>query len=114
MSAGFWLSAVLQVDAARRHLDEQVGFYGETSLVSLVNHKGHEQPVKEAYEHEVAQVMTFARLRLITPHAHYDQQLNHPKVRYQYFDFHNECKHMRWDRISVLIDKMEEDLVKQG
>lgn len=42
------------------------------------------------------------------------QQLNQPRVRYQYFDFHSECKHMRWDRISVLIEKMEEDLLKQG
>ena len=42
------------------------------------------------------------------------QQLNMGKVRYQYFDFHSECKHMRWDRISVLIDQMEDDLKRQG
>lgn len=41
-------------------------------------------------------------------------QVNLPRVRYEYFDFHNECKHMRWDRISVLIDKIEDDLVKAG
>lgn len=41
-------------------------------------------------------------------------QLNLPQVRYQYFDFHNECKKMRWDRISLLIDKLKDDLVKQG
>lgn len=45
------------VDAARKHFDEQVQLYGDTSLVSLVNHKGHEKPLKEAYEHEVAQVI---------------------------------------------------------
>ncbi|KAI0343986.1 hypothetical protein BDW22DRAFT_1327329 [Trametopsis cervina] len=83
------------VDAARKHFDEQVQLYGQTSLVSLVNHKGHEKPVKEAYERGVA-------------------ELNHPQVHYQYFDFHSECKNMRWDRISVLIDKMEEDLISQG
>lgn len=42
------------------------------------------------------------------------QQLNLPQVRYQYFDFHSECKHMRWDRISVLIEQLEEDLKRQG
>ncbi|KAH7929386.1 inositol phosphatidylinositol phosphatase [Leucogyrophana mollusca] len=83
------------VDAMRLHLKEQVALYGEQSLINLVNQKGHEQPVKEAYERAVAQVEI-------------------PEVKYQYFDFHNECKHMRWDRISVLIEKMEEDLVKQG
>lgn len=36
------------------------------------------------------------------------------KVRYQYFDFHSECKHMRWDRISILLDQMKDDLVRQG
>ncbi|KAI0803150.1 SacI homology domain-containing protein [Irpex lacteus] len=83
------------IEATRKHFEEQVQIYGDTSLVSLVNHKGHEKPVKEAYEQGVA-------------------QLNHPNVHYQYFDFHNECKHMRWDRISVLIEKMEEDLINQG
>ncbi|GJE87726.1 SacI homology domain-containing protein [Phanerochaete sordida] len=84
------------LEAAKKHFEEQVTTYGETSLVSLVNHKGHEQPVKEAYEQTVR------------------EQLNLPQVRYQYFDFHNECKNMRWDRISVLIDQMEDDLTRQG
>jgi len=46
---------VYQADAMRHHLQEQISLYGEQSLVSLVNHKGHEQPVKEAYEKYVAQ-----------------------------------------------------------
>ena len=37
-----------------------------------------------------------------------------PKAKYEYFDFHNECKNMRWDRISVLLDKVEEDLLRRG
>ncbi|KAK1232062.1 Phosphoinositide phosphatase sac1, partial [Marasmius sp. AFHP31] len=52
-------------------------------------------PVKEAYERIV-------------------EQLNLPQVRYQYFDFHTECKNMRWDRISVLVDKVEDDIRKYG
>ncbi|KAJ7071497.1 SacI homology domain-containing protein [Mycena amicta] len=82
-------------DLMRRHLQEQVSIYGDQALVSLVNREGHEQPVKKAYERYVA-------------------QLDLPNVRYQYFDFHNECKHMRWDRISVLIDQLEVDLKKHG
>lgn len=35
-------------------------------------------------------------------------------AKYQYFDFHNECKNMRWDRINILIEKMQDDLLKQG
>ncbi|KAI0080005.1 hypothetical protein K474DRAFT_1616227 [Panus rudis PR-1116 ss-1] len=83
------------LDATRKHLEEQMALYGEQSLVNLVNHKGHEQPVKEAYERYVS-------------------ELNLPNVRYEYFDFHNECKNLRWDRISVLIEKVEPDLLKYG
>lgn len=44
----------------RVHLQEQISLYGEQTLVSLVNHKGYEQPVKEAYEKYVAQVRTIS------------------------------------------------------
>ncbi|KIK96513.1 hypothetical protein PAXRUDRAFT_825876 [Paxillus rubicundulus Ve08.2h10] len=83
------------VDAMRLHLQEQVSTYGEQSLINLVNQKGYEQPVKDAYERTL-------------------NQIELPDVKYQYFDFHNECKHMRWDRINILIEKMHEDLVRQG
>ncbi|KAK1229807.1 Phosphoinositide phosphatase sac1 [Marasmius sp. AFHP31] len=82
-------------EATKSHLLEQNSIYGNQTLVNLVNHKGHEKPVKEAYERIV-------------------EQLNLPQVRYQYFDFHTECKNMRWDRISVLVDKVEDDIRKYG
>jgi len=40
----------------RMHLQEQVSLYGEQYLVNLVNQKGYEQPVKEAYERTISQV----------------------------------------------------------
>ncbi|EIW86399.1 inositol phosphatidylinositol phosphatase [Coniophora puteana RWD-64-598 SS2] len=83
------------VEAMRLHFKDQISNYGEQSLVNLVNQKGHEKPVKDAYERALAQIEM-------------------PEVAYQYFDFHNECKHMRWDRISVLIEKMEGDLANKG
>ncbi|KAG7099546.1 hypothetical protein E1B28_001380 [Marasmius oreades] len=82
-------------DATRLHLLEQNTIYGHQTLVNLVNHKGHEKPIKEAYERHI-------------------EQLNLPEVRYQYFDFHTECKNMRWDRISLLVDKVEDDIRKHG
>ena len=41
-------------------------------------------------------------------------QAKPPKTRYEYFDFHSECKNMRWDRISVLISKLEDELTEYG
>lgn len=39
---------------------------------------------------------------------------NLPQVRYQYFDFHNECKKMRWDRISILVNMIQDELDRSG
>ncbi|EEB94094.1 hypothetical protein MPER_07155 [Moniliophthora perniciosa FA553] len=43
-------------DVVKMHLLEQNAIYGLQTLVNLVNHKGHERPVKEAYERHVEQV----------------------------------------------------------
>lgn len=48
--------SIQKVDALRYHLQDQVSIYGEQSLVNLVNQKGHEQPVKDAYERIFNQV----------------------------------------------------------
>ncbi len=34
----------------RLHLQELVEIYGQQNLVSLVNQKGYEKPIKEAFE----------------------------------------------------------------
>jgi hypothetical protein len=96
----------------RLHLQEQVALYGDQNLVNLVNHKGYEQPIKEAYEKYVAQVCIYDPVLFMWSWQLF--QVNLPKVKYEYFDFHNECKYMRWERISALIDKIQEDLVHQG
>ncbi len=43
----------------KMHLLEQVSTYGPQILVNLVNHKGYEQPVKDAYERYLNQVWSF-------------------------------------------------------
>jgi len=79
----------------KAHLVNLQNEYGDQVLVNLVNQKGHEQPVKEGYEL-------------------YVRELDLPGVKYQYFDFHNECRNMRWDRISLLIDLLKDDIDRQG
>ncbi|KAK9480874.1 SacI homology domain-containing protein [Lipomyces japonicus] len=77
------------VDTARAHFDQQVRTYGPNYCVNLVNQAGHEQPVKNAYETVI-------------------RQLADPDVRYVYFDFHHECRKMRYDRVQGLIDRLVE------
>lgn len=82
------------VGPARNHFEEQVAIYGGNILVNLVNQKGHEKPVKVAFEELM-------------------RKLDMDKVKYVYFDFHAECSKMRWDRISLLLDHLKDDLIKQ-
>lgn len=46
--------------------------------------------------------------------AHASVQAEVANVKYQYFDFHNECKNMRWDRINILVERMQDDLLRHG
>jgi len=40
----------------RKHLQELVSVYGDQALVNLVNQKGYEQPIKDAYERYITEV----------------------------------------------------------
>lgn len=75
------------LDAAAKHFTEQVKIYGDNYLVNLVNQTGHELPVKEAYESTVS-------------------ALNDPHLHYVYFDFHHECRGMKWYRVKMLIEQL--------
>ncbi|SPC65200.1 probable SAC1 - recessive suppressor of secretory defect [Ustilago sp. UG-2017b] len=75
-------------DATRRHFEDQVACYGDNYLVNLVNQKGYEKPVKEAYERAV-------------------EKLHNPQVHYTYYDFHHECKGMKFERVMDLIDRLQ-------
>jgi len=97
----------------RRHLQEQVDTYGDQTLVNLVNQNGYERPVKEAYERFVAEVC-FYFLDLLSVSYFADHKVNMPNVHYEYFDFHTECSKMRWDRVSILLERIKEDLERQG
>ncbi len=78
-----------------------IKIYQRVTLVNLVNHKGHELPVKEAFEHGMTNVS--ASDPVIAAGA-----------QYVYFDFHTECKKMRFDRISILIDRLAPSLQGMG
>ncbi|KAI9344770.1 SacI homology domain-containing protein [Pilaira anomala] len=81
--------------AARAHFDEQIRVYGPQILVNLINKKGYELPMGQAYARTV-------------------EQLNDPRIYYTHFDFHSECSKMRWHRIQLLVDQLKDKLVEQG
>ncbi|KAF2877227.1 synaptojanin-1 [Massariosphaeria phaeospora] len=111
------------VSAAKKHFGEQISLYGDNWLVNLVNQKGREQRVKEAYEQMVEMLVsspvgnvegdqvTSEKFHVVEPHQ---AQTAFDRLHYIYFDFHNETKGLRWDRAKLLMDKLEEPVIKNG
>ena len=56
------------MDAMTLHLKEQVGVYGSQQIVNLINSKGYEKPLKDAFEKRVYAVCVFLY------HHHYTQK----------------------------------------
>ncbi|XP_033158809.1 phosphatidylinositide phosphatase SAC1 isoform X1 [Drosophila mauritiana] len=73
--------------ACSLHFKEQIRLYGNNVAVNLVDHKGAEGELEATYA------------RLV-------REIGNPQVRYESFDFHSECRKMRWDRLNILIDRL--------
>ncbi|KAL0277627.1 UNVERIFIED_CONTAM: hypothetical protein PYX00_004852 [Menopon gallinae] len=77
----------LHSEAFQRHMSSQIFHYGKLVLVNLIDQHGSEFELEKAYRQ----------------HA---ETLNQRCVRYEGFDFHRECRRMRYDRLSILIDRI--------
>ncbi|KAI9712167.1 MAG: hypothetical protein M1812_007005 [Candelaria pacifica] len=110
------------VAAAKEHFDEQISVYGDNYLVNLVNQKGREVRVKEAYEQMVrilvsspsertqANRVTDEKFRTVEPGRRHQQ---FDRLHYVYFDFHNETKGLQWHRAELLLNKLNDALLQQ-
>ncbi|SAM07212.1 hypothetical protein [Absidia glauca] len=83
------------LQAAKKHFDDQLRHYGPNVLINLINKNGYEQPLGDIYARAV-------------------QDLLNPHLRYIHFDFHHECKNLQWHRVQLLIDRLVPDLEKAG
>lgn len=78
------------VDILKKHVDHVTQTYGPVVLVNLINHTGAEGRMEKEFAAAI-------------------QQVNHPHVKYESFDFHHECRKMRWDRLSILMERLARD-----
>ncbi|KAK7114539.1 hypothetical protein V1264_000589 [Littorina saxatilis] len=83
------------IEAFQKHFDDQIYNYGYQVLVNLVNHKGSEHQMEKMF----AQTVDLAQNK---------------NIKYESFDFHKEVKGMRFDRLSILIDRLENDRKRFG
>ncbi|CAD7090352.1 unnamed protein product [Hermetia illucens] len=73
--------------ACAKHFDGQFMMYGRQVIINLIDHRGPEDVLEKFYSSLI-------------------QQLNNPAVRYEAFDFHAECRKMRFDRLNILVDRL--------
>jgi phosphatidylinositol 4-phosphatase len=69
------------------HMDSMALHYGKLILVNLIDHRGAEDELEKAFAQVVSRSGSI-------------------NERYEAFDFHAECKKMRWDRLNILIDRL--------
>ncbi|XP_036394764.1 phosphatidylinositol-3-phosphatase SAC1-B [Megalops cyprinoides] len=81
--------SINHLDGFQRHFDSQLILYGKQVILNLVNQKGSEKPLEQAFAQMVS-------------------NLANGMVRYIAFDFHKECSRMRWHRLHVLVDAVSE------
>lgn len=81
--------------ACSLHFNDQLRLYGNNVAVNLVDQKGAEGELEATYA------------RLI-------RELGDKRVRYEAFDFHHECRKMRWERLNILIDRLAHDQSQFG
>ena len=82
-------------DAMKKHLDEELSHYSKLKLINLIDNKGSQKRIGESFTD------TLSELKL-------------DNVGYVWFDFHEECKKMRWENIGKLIAKIEPDMNEFG
>ncbi|KAF8943186.1 hypothetical protein BGZ47_005712 [Haplosporangium gracile] len=79
----------------RTHFEAQKKLYGPQLVVNLVNNKGYEKPMADAFTKSIS-------------------TLNDKDIKYLHFDFHHECSKMRWHRVTLILDHFQSELHSQG
>lgn len=80
------------LDATTKHFTKAVTNYGDIYCINLVNQKGYELPVKQGFESMIDVLPSTIK----------------KAVNYIYFDFHHECKNMKFENVNKLISRIQE------
>jgi len=83
------------LEGLSRHFDTQVLNYGKQVIINLIDQKGAEGKLEK----------TFADVVRSFPS---------PFVKYEAFDFHHECRKMRYDRLQILLDRINPEQEEYG
>ncbi|KAL8859911.1 MAG: hypothetical protein Q9178_003744 [Gyalolechia marmorata] len=85
--------------AFKRHFSKLVGRYGDIQIALLVDRHGGEAEIGQRYEEHTKRLVA-------------EGGINGVKPDFEWFDFHAECRGMRFENVSVLISTLAETLDK--
>ncbi|KAI9355309.1 SacI homology domain-containing protein [Zopfochytrium polystomum] len=81
--------------AARKHFSELEDLYGQVLVVDLLSLHGREEPLGSRYRSTISRII---------------QSNSSPTaLQYREFDFHEQCKGLRYDRVSNLVLMLESE-----
>lgn len=78
-----------------QHFDRLRDQYGQVTAVNLVDQRGWEGELAREFAKRV-------------------KEYGKSDMHYEAFDFHAMCPRMSWHRVSILMDRLEQDLKSQG
>ena len=81
--------------SAKIHFKETCEMYGSQYLVNLIDKKGSQNRIGQQ----------FTKLH---------SELKDKNLNYVWFDFHGECKKMKWENLSKLVDICKDELENYG
>ena len=84
-------------DALRKHFQNIVTRYGGVQIALLVDKSGVEANIGNAYEEHVKQVNN-------------ENGISGKKLDFEWFDFHNICRGMKFENVSILMDSIGRQL----
>jgi len=87
--------------AMKRHFAGLASQYGQVQAVSLIDRHGTEVSIGEAYEENVKQLNASV-------------ETAGKQVNFEWFEFHNVCKGMKFENVSILVDSMKSFLASSG
>jgi phosphatidylinositol 4-phosphatase len=83
------------VTASEQHFEETKNFYGQQFLVNLIDQKGDQNKLGKE----------FTKLH---------NDLGDEDLKYVWFDFHEECKKMKWENLSKLVQFCLQEINSYG
>ncbi|KAJ1916709.1 Phosphoinositide phosphatase sac1 [Mycoemilia scoparia] len=104
----------IEVDESKerfvRHFDLMLQEYQNVFAINLVNKVKYEKPMGDIFKKLVDE---YKSTRL-NDQGNRDEGAGSSHLYYTHFDFHKECSKMRWHRISLLIDELDNKLKEFG